>query len=235
MSRVAPAALLALGLLAGCASVPRPAELSPAQRAQAQAAQQARETALRARPAWTLEGRIAVSAGGKGGSGRIDWTQDGTGYEIALSAPVTRQSWRLTGDTATGVGRLEGLEGGPRTGPDAQALLREATGWTIPVGLLPHWVRGMAAQGAQPPEHVDYGADGQLLRLHQAGWAIEYPEWFPARDGALPMPRRIVARQGDATVRLVVDGWQDARPDPAASADPGGLAQVSVFPLRRAR
>lgn len=203
------AAGLALLLVAGCATVPRTVELSPAQQAQAEAAQNARDAALRGQPRWSLEGRIAVSANGKGGSGRIDWLQDGPAYEIALSAPVTRQSWRLSGDAANGQARLEGIEGGPRSGPDAQALLRETTGWTIPVRLLPQWVRGLVADDAGPAQAVEYGADGRLLRIAQGGWVIDYPEWQAAAPGQPAMPRRIIARGtgGDASVRLVIDAW----------------------------
>src|SRR5690606_1661679 len=107
---------------------PQPAG-PPSAAAEAREAQ--RRLWLDARPDWELQGRLAVSQAGKGGSGRIDWRQRGPRYEISLSAPVTRQSWRLSGDGAGA--RLEGLEGGPREGPDASRLLWEATGWIIPV------------------------------------------------------------------------------------------------------
>src|SRR3970282_570297 len=96
--------------------------------------QVAREAQLRLQPEWALVGRIAVTSAGNGGSGRIGWRQDGERFEVALSAPVTRQSWRLHGDP--GGAHLEGLEGGPRSGADARLLLLEATGWDIPVTAL---------------------------------------------------------------------------------------------------
>ena len=129
---------------------------------------------------------------------------------MALSAPVTRQSWRLSGDDAGA--RLEGIEGGPREGRDAAQLLREATGWEIPVVALAEWVRGVRAQ-ALGPARVAYGEDGRLARIEQGGWAIDYV-WnaaMPAGVGAAGAARR--ARRGEAQVRLVIDQWGDGLPE----------------------
>ena len=109
--------------------------------------QQQRETALAAATDWSLAGRVAVSSGKDGGSGRIDWRQQGARYEVSRSAPVTRQSWRLSGEP--GQARLEGLSGGPRAGSDPGVLLREATRWEIPVEALSRRTRrGSARPGS---------------------------------------------------------------------------------------
>lgn len=190
-------------MLSACAgqAVRGPAS-PPLAPAAAEAAQSARETELRGQTGWSLSGRIALSNGRNGGSGRIEWRQDGDRYEVALSAPVTRQSWRLSGDIAGA--RLEGLEGGTRSGPDAAALLREATGWEIPVAALSDWMRGLRAVG-QGPASVRYGADGRPARIEQGGWTIDY-RW-PA-TAAPALPSRVDAVRGDAKVKLIVDEWQ---------------------------
>lgn len=195
--------VLLLGMvLAGCATT-RGIEspLPPAQLAAAEAAQAARESALRAQDSWSFAGRIAVSNAGQGGSGRIDWRQDGPGFEVSLSAPVTRQSWRLA--VAPSGATLDGLEGGPRSGPEAGPLLREATGWEIPVDALNHWVRGLRADAAGPAA-MSYGADLRPRRIEQGGWTIDYvwPE-----SPAATLPDRVDARRDTARVRLIVDAW----------------------------
>ena len=191
---------LALAACAGQGVRPTPPGM-PA--AEAEARQASREVALAQHPQWSLQGRVAVSANGHGGSGRIDWQQDGPRYQVALSAPVTRQSWRLSG--GEGVATLDGLDGGARTGPDAAMLLREATGWEIPVDALAAWVRGARAPGR--PAHVDYGADGQLATLEQDGWTLRYADWQPQVGGTIALPHRLEASRNDARVRLVVDAW----------------------------
>ncbi|WP_133480038.1 lipoprotein insertase outer membrane protein LolB [Cognatilysobacter segetis] len=203
LSRLA-AVLLALAL-AGCATPRVVAPLPPTDASMAQLAR--REQALAAQPDWGLDGRIAVSNSRDAGSGRIEWRQTGPRFDIALTAPITRQGWRLTGEP--GRATLDGLQGGPRQGDDAESLLREATGWDIPVRSLPRWVRGLRADPDRAV--VQFGADGRLARLAESGWTIDYT-WPSAIDAALPA--RIEARRDDARVRLVIDRWTDGAEAP---------------------
>lgn len=191
---------LALGLVLLAACAPRvarvPAGPDPAQLL---AAQSAREAALAESPDWSLAGRVAVSVPGDGGSGRLDWQEKDGQVDIRLSAPVSRQGWLL--QVRPGQARLEGLAGGTREGPDAEALLQEATGWTLPVASLSAWVRGARAPG---PATIEFGPDGLPLRIEQAGWVVEYRAWD---TGEPARPKRVFARRGEASVRLVVDRW----------------------------
>lgn len=195
--------------LPGCVSQPvraPVASLPAADHARAVAAQSAREAVLAADVSWTLEGRAAITRGDKGGSGRIDWRQDADAYRLALSAPVTRQSWRLAGDAAGA--RIEGLDGGPREGPDASQLLLEATGLEVPVAALAAWARGARADEARfGASRLEFDAQHRLARLQQGGWAIDYLAWQTAADGTPALPTRLNAERGDARVRLVVDSW----------------------------
>lgn len=199
--------LLAAALLSACVSTgPRsavPVASVPVSAEQRQA-EADRQAWLRAHPDWSFQGRAAISKGRNGGNGRVDWRQDGRDYRIQLSAPVTRQSWVLTGEGATGRARLEGVEGGPRGGDDAEELLFQATGWQIPVDGLPAWVRGLVDDGQAG---VIRDGDGRPAVLEQSGWRVEYQEWFPAQDGRPALPKRIEARSGDAKVRLLFDQW----------------------------
>jgi len=209
--KAACAAAMALSLSA-CVSLdtrkaPAAPDVATTISAEARQAEALRVQALRDRPDWSFEGRVAVSKGRNGGSGRIDWRQQSRGYVVALSAPVTRQSWTLSGDSAQGGGRLDGVDGGPRQGPDAQQVLLEATGWDIPVNQLPDWVRGLVAADVAAAGQVDRDSEGRPRRFQQMGWDIQYLDWYPAEGGRPVLPRRIEAVRGDAKVRLLVDGW----------------------------
>lgn len=209
--KVAFAAAMAVSLSACVSLDTRKAPTAPdvvtAVSAEARQAEAARVDALRAQPAWSFQGRVAVSKGRNGGSGRIDWQQQARQYVVSLSAPVTRQSWTLTGDSQSRGGRLDGVEGGPRQGEDAQQVLLEATGWDIPVNQLPDWVRGLVAEGAAAAEQVDRDAEGRPRRVRQMGWDIQFLDWYPAEGDRPVLPRRMEAVNGDAKVRLLVDGW----------------------------
>jgi outer membrane lipoprotein LolB len=191
------ALLLSAGLTA-CVAPTRPVLAE----ADAQAAQIIRETKLANAPGWSLTGRIALSRGKDGGSGRIDWRQNGEDFEIILAAPITHQSWRI--QRKAGLARIDGIEGGSRESDNAEALLLETTGWRIPVNALAKWLRGTRATGASS---VAYDGSGLPLRIEQDGWVIEYRAWNAANP---PQPTKVFARQGDASVRLVIDQWNAA-------------------------
>lgn len=209
----------ALLVLAGCATMrDQPARLPPlpeSQRAEAEAAQVAREAALQDRT-WDMTGRVALSNGRQGGSGRIEWRGDvrGREYVVSLSAPVTRQSWRLRGDAAGAT--LDGFEGGSRSGADAAVLLREATGWDIPVRALSAWMVGVRAPAEFGTATLEFAADRTLAGITQGGWTVRYADWRSGGFAAVnAMPGRIEATRGHARVRLVVDDWAQAAAQPA--------------------
>ncbi|MEP6907721.1 MAG: lipoprotein insertase outer membrane protein LolB [Pseudoxanthomonas sp.] len=205
-----------MGLLAACATTaprrsPPQVLVDPQAIVAAEQAEGERSRWLSNHSKWAFEGRVAISNAGKGGSGRIDWKQEGGAYVVSLSAPVTRQSWRLTGDTHSEAGTLEGLDGGPRQGEDAEALLQAATGWEIPVNALADWVLGRSAAG-YPVEARTYSAEGRPQTLEQVGWKIDYVEWHPPEAGQPALPKRIEAARDSAKVRLLIDHWDFATP-----------------------
>lgn len=197
----------------GCASGPprKPEPASPAIAPMAGlptvgeqfAAQSAREVELAAQPDWQLRGRAAFSNGKDSATVQIDWVQRGEHFRIELRAPITGRSWRLEGNPERA--ELSGLDGGPRSSDDPEALLREATGWTLPVRHLPAWVRG--ARGAEGASALRVNAQGLPLEWQQSGWHLRFPDWLA---GEPPLPRRIFAEREGAAVRVVVSQWGPA-------------------------
>jgi outer membrane lipoprotein LolB len=192
---LAPFVVIALAL-AGCAPATVRGPLPDARAA-------ARAESLARIPAWGFDGRIAVSIGGRAGTGRIDWRQDGESFVIQVRAPVAGESWQLSGDAS--LAQLDGLGAEPRLGPDADALLAREVGWPIPLGAIRDWVRG---QPHGSHARVRRDADGRPIEIVESGWRIEYRAWQPAAHGLPDMPTRIVARRGDDDVRVSVAGWR---------------------------
>lgn len=209
-------AMLGALALTGCASVPRTpgqpsgptlqcaaASLSSEPCASRVAALHAQQTLHQElEPAWSLQGRAVIKTADRGGNVRVDWQQhDGASYTVTLSAPVTRQSWRL--DVQDGLATVHGLPDGPVSGPDAAKLLLHATGWQLPLDQLRYWLRGEPAPQPSVDTYLyEAAADGHLIGLQQAGWEIRFT---PDPDAALP--RRIDAAMdgGNASVRLIID------------------------------
>lgn len=218
-------ALAFAALAAGCASVPPAlpgpgagtvvcsgAALAAEPCASRIAAQQARAEHMRTgQPAWRLNGRAAIKTAERGGNVHVDWQQHGPEtYRITLSAPVTRQSWRL--DVDRGMATVSGLPDGPLSGPDAAKLLLHATGWQLPLEPLRAWLMGLPA--AAPPARA-YMFDGDaassgLVGLEQDGWRIRFQH-----DDGQSLPRRIDAESDDgrASVRLIVESREPVRHD----------------------
>lgn len=204
--------------LAGCHTIAtKPVVIDLPDPVAAQSAQRAREAALGlaagdcAVPGWSMAGRVALSNGKDGGSGRIEWLQGDGRMQVSLSAPITRQSWTLAIDA--GEATLDGVPNGPLRGSEAGALLRTATGWDIPVAALGCWVRGAQAGSARyGASRIDFGAGLLPSRIEQGGWVVDYADWKADPVSGLPMPGRINAQRGEDRVRLVVDRW-DARPE----------------------
>ena len=191
------AALILPLLLAACA---------PAVRVKGDAgllgAQLAREHMLADADHWSLQGRLGVSDGHDGGSGSFSWTQRGDRYEFVLRAPVTGKSFRLSGDAHGAL--LEGLDGGPLRGADAETLMRKALGWEVPLHELRAWVLGLRADGG--PADLRFGANRLPSLLQQDGWSVEYRSWDESRDP--PLPAKVYATRSPYKVRLSIESWQ---------------------------
>lgn len=184
-------------LLAACAPV---AVRQPGTAGQL-AAQAAREQVLGTQTKWNLEGRFAASDGQHGGSGGLEWQQDGTHYTFTLRAPITGKTAQLQGGPDGAV--LTGLGDQPIAGRDAGDVLRAEFGWDVPVADLAWWVRGLRAPGQSAI--LTFGANGLPATLDQDGWHVDYRDWYA--DRSPPLPRKVYASRAPYTVRVLIEQW----------------------------
>jgi len=123
-----------------------------------------------AHPEWSVQGRLGLSDGQRGGSLSMRWRAVGEHHVVDLSAGLGGKRWRLemTPSGAT----LTGTDLAPLHGPDPDVLVERAVGWPIPVTWMSHWLRGLPA-----PERarLEFAADGTLERLAWAGWRLRPP------------------------------------------------------------
>ena len=162
-----------------------------------------REQALAHADHWTLQGRLGVSDGKTGGTGSFSWTQNGDQYEFVLRGPaISGMNFRLSGGPDGAL--LEGLDGGPVHGADAEVLMHKALGWDVPLRDLRAWVLGLRADSG--PAELSFGTDRLPSLLQQDGWAVDYREWDATRKP--PLPTKVYAGKPPYTVRLSVESWQ---------------------------
>ncbi|MGH8191870.1 MAG: lipoprotein insertase outer membrane protein LolB [Rhodanobacteraceae bacterium] len=196
--RFAVLAVLPGVLLAACA--PLPVRLPGT--AEQLAAQAARERLLGARRDWGFQARFAASDGHHGGSGSLDWRQNGDRYEFTLRAPITGKTVELAGGPGGAV--LTGAGKTPVRGRDAGEVLNEEFGWEVPVADLAWWVRGLRAPDR--PAILTFGANGLPSTLDQDGWHVDYRDWYAERSP--PLPRKVYASRDPYTVRLSIEQWE---------------------------
>lgn len=193
--------IVSLALLTACAT--------PSVRDLADPASTYREraAAVGAWDVWSLTARLGISSGDDGGSGRLDWRQDARRADLRFRGTLGQGSWRLV--SQPGAARLEQADGSVRRAVDVEALVREATGWSVPVTALGWWVRGLAWPGADGSGERALNQDGTLRRLVQSGWTIEYERWDAGPAGQV-MPTRLEAVRDDLTVKLAISRWTAA-------------------------
>lgn len=160
-----------------------------------------REAALQGRSKFEISGRIAISDGKDGGSGRFEWQQRGESYSLRFMAPVTGQGWRL--EVQPGQALLIESNGAVRVADSAEALLARELNWHLPADAMRYWVLGMRAPDAGST--LEFSADGELAVLRQSDWSIRYVEFDRGRMP--PLPRKLFARSGEHQVRVSVRSW----------------------------
>lgn len=187
----------AILLLQGCAQLPG---FKPAP--------QARPLTLAKPPeSFRLEGRVSVKSGEENFSGGMSWRHQPREEILLLRTPLGQGVAELHG-TPAGVS-LTDAEGRRYEADDAERLVRQVVGMTLPMKGLAWWVVGHPRPGA--PFTAEADTEGRLASLQQDDWRIEFSRYAAhAADGrpAVPLPGKLVARRGeDLEIRLVVDEW----------------------------
>ncbi len=150
-----------------------------------------------------LEGRVSLKANEESFSGGMTWRHAAGRQELLLSSPLGQGVAELRGDEQ-GV-ELRDAEGRLRRAVDAEDLVRQALGVTMPLKGLAWWVTGNPRPGE--PYQAEPDGDGRLAVLSQDGWRIEFSRY--AQVGGRIFPGKLVARRGDdLEIRLVVDKWE---------------------------
>jgi outer membrane lipoprotein LolB len=162
---------------------------------------------------WTASGRLAVAAGGAGGSGAFTWVQDGPTSRLDLRGPLGTGALRIV--AAPGTLAIEDGAGRALDADAARAHLQAQLGADLPWTELRFWMLGLAAPGL-PAQLTE--ADSTPWRIiEQSGWRIAYGA-FTAAQG-LTLPQRFTVQREAVMVKVIVDAW-------APGAGPGAAPEV---------
>ncbi len=162
---------------------------------------QAKSGALAEAQQWALTGRLAVNDGNDGGSGHLNWQQHGQTSRMSFHGALGRGAWQLYADENGAV--LEWADGKVHRADNVGELIEQRLGWMIPVNALVWWVRGLTAPGEWELRQLD--EQGNLEKLNQLGWNIEYGKYRDA--GSAFMPMKLTARRQSYTVKFAIQDW----------------------------
>lgn len=188
----------ALILLGGCAQLPGFKPATPA-----------KKLVLSKPPeSFRLEGRVSVKSGEENFSGGMLWRHDRKEETLLLRTPLGQGVAELHG-TVNGVS-LKDAEGRQYVAEDAETLVRQVVGMTLPVKGLAWWVVGQPRPNSRYVAEAD--ENGRLAVLKQDDWRIEFSRYgaqLDARNAQFLLPGKLIARRGeDLEIRLVVDEWE---------------------------
>lgn len=133
-------------------------------------------------------------------SGRLDWRHDAAGDRLLLLSPLGSGVAEI--ETRPGWARLSLAGGDTRESRQPDELMRQATGYALPVSRLAGWLRGRPGPGGR----LEKDAMGRAARLFEDGWRIDYGY---AGEQADEWPIRVtVLRDSEMELRLRIDNWR---------------------------
>ncbi|MCA1926045.1 MAG: lipoprotein insertase outer membrane protein LolB [Thiobacillus sp.] len=148
--------------------------------------------------AWTLTGRLGIRSDTQSLSGNLDWRHRPELDVIVMATPLGQGVARI--ERRLGEVVLEMPNQPPRRAPDAETLMQEALGYSLPLTGLVSWVQ--AQPDSRRPADVTRDGAGRVERIVQDGWTVEYQQYAGGR------PRKLSMVRGALELRLVLDSWQ---------------------------
>ncbi len=164
---------------------------------------------------FNLRGKLGVVEDDDSFSARFLWQQRERRFTIDLWGPLGQGRLRLTGS-----GRRLELRRGDGSliarGP-ADAVMERQLGWSIPLSVLPQWVRGQPARGIPVSDEVHDSA-GRLTAFRQLDWRVVLEGYHAVAPGPgnttsgldrdVYLPDRVTATRDAYRVRLAISDWQ---------------------------
>ena len=146
-----------------------------------------------------VEGKISVRGAAGGASASFVWWQRKGSYEVEFWGPLGSQRTRIQGDE--GSFAIVNAAGERIAGTNPEALMQRELGWSVPVAVLSHWIRG-APSPALPWQTASHDSGGRFVAFEQAGWQVEVPV-----RGDKALPTRIRAKRGHDRIVVACRNW----------------------------
>lgn len=150
---------------------------------------------------YALTGRVAVLTEKKGFSGGMRWHHHLEGDDIGFYSPLGTQLGQISAsaDEVT----LTTSDRKTYTAENAEALMQQTLGWSLPMAGLKDWVLGRPGEGES--QILSWDAAGHIEHMRQNGWDIQYSQYREA--GGRQLPGKVVVKSAGLDLKLVIDEW----------------------------
>lgn len=181
-------------VLAGCAQLPTPQDIS----------WQKHRQALENLNHWAFTGKLAIITPQERHSLNIHWLQTGNNFHIWLTtflgATVLDVQKKQFGTQITD------HNGEIFWGDDAQSLINRLSGITLPINVLQQWIKGN-------PHHATYqlGDNNQVISLSgsamkNAQWSVAYADYGNIQG--INLPHKLQLTRLDLRLKFAISKWK---------------------------
>ncbi len=153
---------------------------------------------------WDMHARAVLKLKAEAYNIGIHWQYDAQRFMLLLEAPFGQGVIRID-STADGGYHLRLPDGRVLSNDSPERLLDEVVGWSLPIGGLEYWIRGLPRPGSDYSHSLDTG--GRARSIRQDRWSIDYLDYF-ATPVETQLPRRITLQRDELTLKLVIERWQ---------------------------
>lgn len=155
---------------------------------------------------FVIAGKVGVREAGENFSANLLWHQQGTAFEIDLWGPLGQGRVKLV--KKNDLIELRSDRGLLAEG-DAETVMRQQLGWSLPVDVLPAWVQGQPLTHA-PVRAISRDDRGRISGFEQLGWTVLLERYRTVENALVQrdLPTRVTATRGEDRVRLVVSEWR---------------------------
>lgn len=166
-----------------------------------------RQQQLSTQKHWQIHGRVALFANDDVYNLGLHWVMNESRSKLNLEAALGQGMIELE-KTNTHVSLLTS-DGKSYLGQNAEQVLYQATGWSIPVEGLAAWIKGI--NHADSDYLPDIDAAGRVSSLQQDNWTINYLEYSQVKSvdqRITDLPRKIYMKRQNLALKIVIDQWQ---------------------------
>lgn len=155
--------------------------------------------------AWSINGSVGARLPGNTQTASFYWFQsDNQHYDIILQGPFALGKIRILQSLQEK--KLE-INGKIYKNINIEQKLQEEAGIKIPVKYLPYWIK--ATPYPQGTKKLTYDANGNLQRLSQAGWQINYLRYqSPNAIFPFSLPTLISLKKGNIFLKIYIKNWR---------------------------